>query len=124
MKNIILLGLGLIFSQSVVAKDVHKCIVNGSVTYQSRPCVGTITRNPQQQMQQKLVQKTATQNAKMKELEKLNQSQAQPVHQYSQAQHLQRHSDNGTKNQIPDTVDGKKKSLALAQEAYQKTKDR
>ena len=123
MNKIVLLGLGLLLSQGIFAKNVHKCVVNGSVTYQSRPCAGTIERNPQQQMQQKLVQRTVTQNAKMRELEKLNQAQAQPVHQYSQAQHLQRHSDNGTKNQIPDTVEGKKRSLAIAQDAYQKAKN-
>lgn len=124
MKKIVLLGLGLLLSQGIFAKNVHKCVVNGSVTYQSRPCAGTVERNPQQQMQQKLVQRTATQNAKMRELEKLNQAQTapEPVHQYSQSQHLQRRSDNGTSNQIPDTVEGKKRSLAIAQDAYQKTK--
>ena len=124
MKKILFIGLSLAFSHSVFAKDVHKCIVNGSVTYQSRPCAGAITPNQKQQMQQKLVQRTASQNAKTRELQKLNQAQAQPVHQYSQSQHLQRRSDNGTSNQIPDSVEGKKKSLALAQDAYQKTKNR
>jgi hypothetical protein len=46
------------------------------------------------------------------------------MHQYSQQQHLQRHSGNGTSNEIPDTVEGKKKSLAIAQEAYKQTKNR
>ena len=124
MKKIVLIGLGLAFSHNVFANNVHKCIVNGSVTYQSRPCAGSIALNPQQQMQQKLVQKTANQNAKMKELEKLNQTQAQSAPRYSQSQHLQRHSQNGTTNQIPDTIDGKKKGLAIAQDAYEKTKNR
>ncbi|KAF1025353.1 MAG: hypothetical protein GAK29_01967 [Acinetobacter bereziniae] len=117
MKKVVLVILALGFSHHALAKEVYKCVVKGSVTYQSRPCAGTATVNPQQQLQQKLTQRTATQNSQ--------QVRSQPeMHKYSQQQHLQRHSSNGTINEIPDTVEGKKKSLAIAQAAYQSAKDR
>lgn len=123
LNKLVLAILALGISHSVFAKTVHKCVLNGSITYQSRPCPGTVEANPQQKMQQKLAQKTATQNIKMKELAKLNQAQAQS-HKYSQQQHLQQRSSNGTSNEIAETVEGKKKGLAIAQDAYQQTKNR
>lgn len=118
MKKVLLVILALGISHHVFAKDVHKCVVKGSVTYQSRPCAGTAAVNPQQQLQQKLTQRTANQTS-------IQQQKTQSeMHQYSQQQHLQRHSGNGTSNEIPDTVEGKKKSLAIAQEAYKQTKNR
>ena len=78
------------------AKEVHKCTINGAVSYQSRPCPnGTADKAFQPQT----IRKT--------------QPQVQP-----------RPASNGTTNEIPDTVEGKKRSMAIAQEAYQMTKER
>lgn len=118
VKKVVLVVLAIGFSHHVLAKEVHKCVVKGSVTYQSRPCAGMAVPNPQQQLQQKLTQRTATQNSQQ------NVKSQPEMHKYSQQQHLQRHSSNGTSNEIPDTVEGKKKSLAIAQAAYQSAKDR
>ena len=104
-------------SVTAEASEVYKCVNKGTVTYQARPCAGKVIPNPQQQYQKQLTQRTANQDVK--------QQQAPAVSsRYSQQQHLQRKSGNGTSNEIPDTVEGKKKSMAIAQDAYKMTKDR
>lgn len=120
MKKLFILFFALGVSQHVLAKDVHKCENNGSVTYQTRPCAGAIRPSQQLEMQKKLAQKTANQNAKMQQIVQASQSEQL----YSQQQHLQRKTENRTSNEIADTVEGKKKSLAIAQEAYKMTKNR
>lgn len=116
MKASLMIFVFLGITVTAEASDVHKCVNKGTVTYQSRPCAGKIIPNPQQQYQKQLTQRKANQDAKQ---------QAPDVSsRYSQQQHLQRKSGNGTSNEIPDTVEGKKKSMAIAQDAYKMTKDR
>nr|WP_227560810.1 hypothetical protein [Acinetobacter bereziniae] len=77
MKKVVLVVLAIGFSHHVLAKEVHKCVVKGSVTYQSRPCAGMAVPNPQQQLQQKLTQRTATQNSQQ------NVKSQPEMHKYS-----------------------------------------
>lgn len=117
MKKAGLLVLAIVMTQITFAKEVHKCVVNGSVTYQSRPCAGSIPQSQQLQLQKKLSERTVNQH-----VQKIVKPSVDS--QYSQSQHLQRSAGNGTSNEIPDTVEGKKRSLALAQDAYNKSKNR
>ena len=103
-------------SVTAEASEVYKCVNKGTVTYQARPCAGKVIPNPQQQYQKMLSQRTANQDAKQKAPDVSSR--------YSQQQHLQRKSGNGTSNEIADTVEGKKTSMAIAQDAYQMTKNR
>ncbi|RKG38543.1 DUF4124 domain-containing protein [Acinetobacter rongchengensis] len=116
MKASLMIFVFLGITITAEAGDVHKCVNKGTVTYQSRPCAGKVIPNPQQQYQKQLTQRTANQDVKQKAPDVSSR--------YSQQQHLQRKSGNGTSNEIPDTVEGKKKSMAIAQDAYKMTKDR
>lgn len=118
MKKAGLLILAMVMTQVSFAKEVHKCVVKGSVTYQARPCAGSIPQSQQLQLQKKLSEKTVNQH--IQKTVKVPSADSQ----YSQQQHLQRHVGNRTSNEIPDTAEGKKRSLALAQDAYNKTKNR
>lgn len=78
------------------AGAVYKCNVKGSTVYQAKPCpVGTADVQFQREQRPR------------------NYSVPAPKQKAA----------NGTSNEIPDTVEGKKKSLAIAQEAY-KTADK
>lgn len=116
MKKSVMFFLFFGVSAIVQAGGVYKCENKGTVIYQSRPCPGAaIAPNPQQQMQQQ----------KHIQEQKQNQQHNLPeAKHYSQQQHLQHRSSNGTSNEIPDTEAGKKKSLAIAQEAYRMTQNR
>ncbi|QXW24928.1 hypothetical protein KXJ74_11215 [Acinetobacter johnsonii] len=79
------------------AGAVYKCNLKGSIIYQSKPCPG-VTADTNFQKEQRLYGQTRT--------------SSQPK------------AKNGTTNEIADTEDGKKKSLAIAQDAYKMTKER
>ena len=75
------------------AGAVYKCNVKGSTVYQAKPCpVGTTDVQFQREQRPR------------------NYSIPTPAPKPKAA--------NGTSNEIPDTEEGKKKSLAIAQEAY------
>ncbi|OTG66579.1 DUF4124 domain-containing protein [Acinetobacter silvestris] len=106
MKMSLMIFLFLGVSTIAQADSVYKCENKGTITYQSRPCPSAIIKpNLHKQIQEK----------------KQNQFEAE---HYSQQKHLQHSSSNGTSNEIADTEAGKKKSLAIAQEAYRMTKNR
>ena len=76
---------------------------------------------------------SATTDAAFQKQNGYNSSQTTISRQYQQAQRQQAEKQQnapqqikqvGTSNAIPDTAEGKKKSLAIAQEAYQQTKNR
>jgi len=110
----ILIGI----SHSVFAKDVHKCTVNGAVIYQAKPCAGTIKPSKQLQMQRKLAERTASQNAKMGAFVH-NQTDSQ----FTTQQNSKRLVGNGTTNTILDTVEEKKKNLVNSDDVYRMTKN-
>ncbi len=92
--GIILLLLGMPFLAHAGA--VYKCNIKGSVIYQSKPCPG------------------ATADARFQKEQRLYGHVSAPS---------QPKAKNGTSNEIPETEEGKKKGLAIAQEAYKTTKE-
>lgn len=80
------------------AGAVYKCNLKGSIIYQSKPCPGATADANFQQEQRRLYGQT--------------RASSQPK------------AKNGTTNEIADTDEGKKKSLAIAQDAYKMTKER
>ena len=89
----------LLLAMPVLAQAgaVYKCNIKGSVIYQSKPCSGA-TADARFQQEQRLYSRTAASSPPK--------------------------AKNGASNEIPDTEEGKKKSLAIAQEAYQSAKER
>lgn len=119
MKNVWTLALCLGMSVSAHAGNVYKCNQNGSTVYQSRPCPGTTADTAFQKQ-------NGYNNSQTTISRQYQQAQRQQVEkqQNVQQQTKQAVTNNGTGNTIPDTAEGKKKSLAIAQEAYQQTKNR
>lgn len=79
------------------AGTVYKCNNKGATVYQSKPCPGaTVDANFQRE---------------------------QRIQNQSNSAYQQR-TTNGTSNEIAETAEGKKRSLAIAQEAYRITKER
>ena len=117
MKNAWTLALCLGMSVSAHAGNVYKCNQNGSTVYQSRPCPGVTTD---------AAFKKQNDNSQTTISRQYQQAQRQQIEkqQNAQQQTKQAIANNGTSNQIPDTAEGKKQSLAIAQEAYQQTKNR
>ncbi|MCG2607529.1 hypothetical protein LZZ98_03015 [Acinetobacter sp. SM34] len=97
MKNHLAIAVLLGIPLFTHAGNVYKCNQNGATVYQSKPCPG----------------KTADADFQRENRVQIKSNQAYP-----------QPAKNGTTNEIPDTMDGKKKSLAIAQEAYRMTKDR
>ena len=119
MKNMWVLALCLGMSVSAHAGNVYKCNQKGSTVYQSKPCLGAT-------MDEAFQKQNGYNNSQTTISRQYQQAQRQQVEkqQNVQQQTKQTIANNGTSNTISDTAEGKKKSLAIAQEEYQQTKNR
>jgi hypothetical protein len=101
MKRILTLIMALGLGSPVFAQDIYKCTSSGETGYQSKPC-----------------------KEKGELISGLRHHKTQsPATAYTLADE-QQEAESYTSNAVPDTVEGKKKSLAIAQDAYRMTKER